>query len=387
MPDVSAEHLSHLIGRVYEAGLNVSKWQGLVDQLSEDFEGVGVSLLGHDLSGRQHLGALTAGFDPHFIELFETYFASINPWSAGIAASPAGVVMTSDPMVPREHLVRTEFYNDWLRPQDNLISGVGVVAQSTGSRFLALTFTMPSREDERFHDELVQVSSLLGPHLRRAFELSRRLAGADTFGPKREQLGSGHSPVFLIDARGHISTSNPLGESLRTSGAVVRDGVLSPIRLCDARADAKLQRSLAAIRNHTYSGIAAPFPILCKEARLEYTATVAPYVPEIEIFDDFLGFVVDDRPVAVLLLTPTPAPDAETLRSSLAMFGLTPAEQGLALAIHGGHSLQSYADEREISIHTARNQLRAVFDKLDVRRQSELAVTIGRLAHTSPEGA
>ncbi len=382
MPDVSPEHVSHLIARVYQAGLDTTSWQALVDELSTDFDGVGVSLIGHDMDGRRHLGALTAGYRPEFVATFEQHYAAINPWSQVMAAAPVGTAINSDAMLGREELMRTEFYNDWLRPQSNLIAGVGVIAQSLGSRFLALSFTMADREDALYHAEMVQICALLGPHLRHSFEMSRRLAGSKIHEFKRDQLGSGHAPVFLIDSRGRISTTNSLGEHMRRDGTVVRDGLLSPVRLCDERADTRLQRSLAAIIAGDYAGIAAPFPVLCKGADVEYTATVAPYVPDIDIHDDFLNFIVDDRPVAVLLLTPTPAPDLDTLHASLASLGLTPAEQGLALAIHAGHSLQSYADDRRLSIHTVRNQLRSVFDKLDVRRQSELAVTIGRLSRT-----
>lgn len=62
-------------------------------------------------------------------------------------------------------------------------------------------------------------------------------------------------------------------------------------------------------------------------------------------------------------------PDAETLRRR---YGLTPSESMLALAIAEGLSLREAADMREITYETARSQLKSIFSKLGIHRQSQL---------------
>ena len=53
-------------------------------------------------------------------------------------------------------------------------------------------------------------------------------------------------------------------------------------------------------------------------------------------------------------------------------YGLTPAEARLAIALSNGQSLRDIADQHALSKETVRTQLRTVFDKTGVHRQSEL---------------
>ena len=52
--------------------------------------------------------------------------------------------------------------------------------------------------------------------------------------------------------------------------------------------------------------------------------------------------------------------------------GLTAAETALVAALANGATVTEFAAQRGVSIHTARNQLKAVFQKTGARRQTEL---------------
>lgn len=74
---------------------------------------------------------------------------------------------------------------------------------------------------------------------------------------------------------------------------------------------------------------------------------------------------------------------AETgqLWSSLSeSFGLTPAEVRLARKLRDGRSLQDAADDLSVSVNTVRNQLRAIFDKMGLKRQSDLIRALTELS-------
>lgn len=71
-------------------------------------------------------------------------------------------------------------------------------------------------------------------------------------------------------------------------------------------------------------------------------------------------------------------------------FGLTPAETRLAAKLKDGLTLRETADALGVSVNTVRNQLRAVFDKMGLNRQSDLvrALTqLGSLAGALPNDA
>lgn len=380
MTAISVDRISRLIEHVYLAGLDRGRWQSFCDALADAYPGAGVALFGHDLDGRRDLGVIAAGFAPEHIRSFVSRYGAINPWSAGIAAAPVGVAITSDAMLPREVLQRTEFYNDWLKPQDDLVAGVGTVAQSDGRRFLMLSFTMPDAVDIRYHAELEQLCSLLGPHLRRSVELTRQLVGAEFDETRRQTFEDAPWPVYIIDAGGKIRFANSLGEIVLEAGGVVTGAIGSALSFVDARVGQRFRHSFEALQRRNYAALVAPFQVICIKTNAPYLMTIAPYVAGAEIGDTPFGFVLEGRPVAVVLLTPAPTADLEALDLVLKDRGLTPAERILARAVQHGLSLQAFADERQVSIHTVRNQLRAIYHKLEVRRQSELAVLVGRLA-------
>ncbi|HEX4157242.1 MAG TPA: helix-turn-helix transcriptional regulator [Rhizomicrobium sp.] len=60
------------------------------------------------------------------------------------------------------------------------------------------------------------------------------------------------------------------------------------------------------------------------------------------------------------------------IRTMMQHFGLTPAELRLTLFLSTGRHLTDAATAFRVSRHTVRNQLRSIFEKVGVRRQTEL---------------
>jgi len=67
-----------------------------------------------------------------------------------------------------------------------------------------------------------------------------------------------------------------------------------------------------------------------------------------------------------------PVTDLSLDSAMLADLGITPAELKLLKRFQDGRSLREAASDLGISFHTARNQLRSIFDKFGVNRQSDL---------------
>ena len=59
-----------------------------------------------------------------------------------------------------------------------------------------------------------------------------------------------------------------------------------------------------------------------------------------------------------------------------ALFGLTPAERGLATALSAGDHLCDIATNRGVALNTVRAQLKSVFGKVGVTSQSDLVRTL-----------
>jgi pimeloyl-ACP methyl ester carboxylesterase/DNA-binding CsgD family transcriptional regulator len=75
---------------------------------------------------------------------------------------------------------------------------------------------------------------------------------------------------------------------------------------------------------------------------------------------------------AVAFVAPSRDADGDATRMYRDAFGLTPAEARLAAALRDGLSLKEAAAKLNISVNTARNQIKSVFEKLGVNRQGDL---------------
>lgn len=63
-------------------------------------------------------------------------------------------------------------------------------------------------------------------------------------------------------------------------------------------------------------------------------------------------------------------------------YGVTPKEVEVARLLAQGVAPKEIASRRGVSVHTVRTQMKSVFQKLDVRSQRELVVTLGKLSKT-----
>ena len=89
-----------------------------------------------------------------------------------------------------------------------------------------------------------------------------------------------------------------------------------------------------------------------------------------------------DRASAALIFPAVEATDHlwRTIRES---FGLTPAETRLAARLKDGLTLKEAAEDLNVSLNTVRNQLRAVFEKMGLNRQSDLVRALAQLSALS----
>ena len=74
-------------------------------------------------------------------------------------------------------------------------------------------------------------------------------------------------------------------------------------------------------------------------------------------------------------------PSEDALRST---FKLSAAEAKLASRLAAGETVEGASEQLGIAKETARNQLKAVFRKADVRRQSELVALFNKLMRIRP---
>lgn len=92
------------------------------------------------------------------------------------------------------------------------------------------------------------------------------------------------------------------------------------------------------------------------------------------------GSASDDARAVVLLMPDRAVHENHALLGGL---GITPAESRLAARLKEGLSLKDAADDLAIAVSTARNQLKSIFEKLGINRQSDLVRHLTELGQLS----
>lgn len=369
MGEISAEAFGRLVEGVYDAGLDPTRWPECLGRISDFLDHAFIALHAHDIAAGMNLGILAYRYEASYLRSYAGHYAGMNPWNQMLARMPVGQALPSECIVPPDVLRRSEFYNEWLRPQEDIGTGGGITVFRSGSRFLRVSCNIRFRDANRLQPLLVETLNLLGPHLGRSFAIMRALAGATIGDTLKAQLEMSATPAFVFDRRGRVRFANGPAERLARDGEFVKL-VAGRFSFGDRDSDAALRRALNTLSDRDYLNFDGSLAVRSATTGRVAGAALAPY-RSTRMPVEPLQFLVEDQPVAILFLRIPP----ERFDAAIA-FNLTKAESSLAAGLAEGRTLQSLAEERQVSLNTVRSQLKAVFAKTNTRRQAELVALL-----------
>ncbi|WP_029040188.1 helix-turn-helix transcriptional regulator [Cucumibacter marinus] len=336
---------------------------------------------GHDLRRRRDIGLRFSGFDPDCISSFLAHYSAINPLAPGLAGQSPGRVYAGDDLIERHAFLRTEFYNDWVAPQDDIQAGRGVNLFNDGPRFFALAGNFNPRDDERLGLPLTRLLSEVAPHLKRSFSLMRSFGDSIVRSDYEQFLNVLSSAVIVLDSKGQACHINPKAAELIERGTLLSLSKAGEPGFLDPVADAQMDKVREAIAASSPAEI--PHSLSATDVRhlLSYEVTVVPFSGREQLEDEFPEFNLQLRPAAIMCLELADTPDEIARKLLASRYRLTRTEADLAWALFQGMTLNEIAEQRGVSIHTVRNQIKAVFLKTEVSRQSELVRLVAGLAN------
>lgn len=368
-----------IVDRIYAASVN-DDWHAVMAAIAEHFDHIPVQLFGHDfvLGKAEYMVVLNHGEEQ--LKSYAEHYHAINPWLPGIIGSPVGQVRRTEDYLPEEQLVKTEFYNDWIRPHDDIRRGCGVTLFNTESRTLMLGANLRTKDQEGRADELRDFMEIILPHFYRALEIQHGLRGAQSHGAHyRQALDEVGNAVFLLDRQGHICDQNEVADALARRGDLFTRTLSGALGTFDPDADREISAGLAAIVHDRLAYHRCAFGLRSRDRSRTYLAMVAPLEQvheELTISELYVG---SRLPAAMLIVASPDYGRATVSRSLQGLYQLTAAEARLAEAVYQGHSLADFAEANAVSIHTVRNQLKAIFQKTDTSRQGEVVALVANL--------
>lgn len=371
-PGRSDRVIAELIALLYEAAIDPHAWQEFLKRFADAIGSTTSALFFQDHSSSQ--GQITAAhsYDPVYLRQYAAHFAGVNVWLQRMAAqTKSGDIRKSQDACSDSELLRTEFYNDWLRPQD-LFFGYGGTILRNGSVTTNVT-AMRSRRAGPFGEAETALLELLMPHLQRALQLHHRISTLEAErSASLEALDHLAAGVILVRANAQVLFVNRAARRIVDSNDGLTIGLagLSAASSGETRELRRLIGEAAMIVAGLQTGISQGFMRISRpSARRPLSVLVIPLCVD---YARRQLLTAGEIPSAILLITDPEAnhrPDFSDLQHS---FALTPAEARFASILMAGKSVAEAATELQVSMHTARTHLKRILSKTGTRRQGEL---------------
>jgi DNA-binding CsgD family transcriptional regulator/PAS domain-containing protein len=368
---VSAEAVSRLLYTLYAAPTSPELWPTFLQEFVNLMGVSGGGIVQHDME-QQKFGLSTfVGLDPAGVALYEKYYGTIDEWRAAALPKLEGEAVFGHELCSRAELEKTEFYNDFLVKFDSRL--YWTMATERGTTRLESISLYQSWKSQSPDPDNLDLLNLVMPHIQAALRTRRQIVAAETANREFEEaLNCLEQGVVLLDQSGNCLFVNASARRIldRQEGISIvksRLWVTSPAER--ARLTALTQRSCTcevlnqgdtvAISRHGKRPLNVSVRRFCSEN---------PKVPKKAMA---IAFISDpERRVK--------APSV--LMTSL--FGLTEAECRLAGFLVSGCSLKEAAEQCQVAYETVRSQVKSIFNKTGVRRQTELMQLLFKIGHS-----
>lgn len=310
----------------------------------------------------------TCGITDKSLRLFRQYYHQLDPFKKvlknRILPPP---VITFDQIIPTEKLIKTEYYNDFLKPQD--IHDQMAIYLMSGGQFLGVMAFFRPKEAPAFSSADAAMAKLIAPILSAALERSlsikknRALEQAiRTIAPDLPYKG-----VLILDAS---LTAVYCDETAA--------GILSELH----RSDGQQQSFPADLPSalHAAAGeLAAAFdqPALKQPPHLELTFFPEDPAKKVVVH---LRVQFDKKKTPRILVCFNPENHSVDTGASLEKLGVSPRERDIIRLLAEGKKNSEIAAALFISEYTVENHLRSIYRKMDVKNRTALVHKLMRIA-------
>lgn len=377
MGDIGKDAL-RLIRSIYDAALDSQQWPSVLEALAYALGGHSALLRLVDYGHRQVGLFVTSGSDERYQLAYREHFIQLDPYRDILESLPLGAVRSASQVASLPQRRKTEYFNDYELPQDKVYA-LGSTLHKGKDFHLQLGIHRGERAGDFGRHEL-DLLDLVLPHIARSVQIGL-LLGEAAF---RQELAEAalddlRIGVILADAAAKPLYLNREAESLAAAGGRLKIGA-DGLRLHHPMDTVQLHKLITAATLTTAGKGTAPGGVIhcaCADCKETLQIWVTP-VSRRNLPSDFFA----PAACAAVFLALQGALNLPW-RMAAAHFGLTPAEARLAVALADGLSVEEAAAQLTVAVHTARSQLKAIFAKTGVHRQSELVALLlkGILAH------
>jgi DNA-binding CsgD family transcriptional regulator len=346
-----------LIELIYAVLLGEASWPQFLDALMAGVPlGRAVMVMHGIADPEQGYVPINVGFDAKSIEIYNAHFAPLNVWQPPLARQRIGVGFIDEELLPPADLVRSEFFNDYLVPND--IYAMACAKIGDDEKYAFSIATLSERNDAQLKQVMADRLTSLGPHLRRAFtyykkEPASRVAaelGAALF----DAIENG---VAVIGDSASVKAISNTGQAMLAKDSPARISPLGRFGLRDAQHQAILNRML----ERKYEG-ANVISLLSHATKLTL----------IRMNKDDISLYFEGPTVIVLMERVGNGATAFDPEFVAHAYGLTKAETRAVSGIVAGKSVDQIAREASLSRETIRVQMKSLYAKTGASSEADI---------------
>ncbi len=384
--------LLDLVGDIYQAGLEPEHWPAVLGRISQFFQADMACVYTPAPAFPEQAIYLTHNFSDSSQTHCAAYYHRLDAWTLAAQDKKIylqGTLSLGEQLITPADLHRTEFYNDFLKP--NGMEWIVTTALFDGladPRAPATHMTFTRHPDHAaFGSEQTRLLELLAPHVRRALLTHWRITEAkqlaQTHQDALERLGYG---LILLNDSGKVLHQNPVAERLTRQGHGL---TFQHDRLHAPHPDDHL--TLDRLIRQAILGLGGGLEMRLQQCPGNTPANDAPHAPpwrisalpvrEGQTLPAGMPRTPFQRPGALLLIhvpgNPAAIPEAAqsdnaTLQTFATRHRLTPAELRVLQGLLHDRAPKQIAGEQSVSIKTVRTQLSRLYAKTGTRNQREL---------------
>ena len=358
--------LSSLVDLIYEAALgNDLAWRDFLEALRDAVGGCQAALFIQGL-GDVPSRMLSLG-DPALDRAYGEHYGAVNPWfTRGAHLIRPGAVVTSEWFSPGD-LRRTEFYADWLRPQDMFHALNGFIFE--GSGMAGNVAVARPWSGDGFGTDSLRLIQLLMPHLQRALEIQRRLGAPPAGAQGAGWIDELPCALLFVDDQIRATTINQAGARLIERRVGLELGARGEVRLVRRDENQRFRTLVGGATRwggtdrEAAGGLVTVTP---PDGGRPIALVVSPVRSRLLAFPGQMA-------APALVMVADPASPAGPRREDLErLYGLTRREADLAVRLARGLKLADAATDMGIGREAAHTHLAHVMQKTDTHRQAEL---------------
>jgi len=368
-----------LVGLLDDAAVRPEKWSRYLMTLSDRSEGARTHLIGVDTRTGNTVANIEHAYDPEFVESWHVHYNKINSWAPGFMGAPIGLVNSTQWMCSDSKLMKSEFYSDWVKPQEDISRGGGAVLFRERDRVLAVGGSIRAKDADETEAPFLKLLQKLVPRMQHAFELNRAIHQASTAAMKSGvQLRSNDVALITLTENGKLFGTNLNAVNVLEKSGWAWQSLSGNITFASQR----LRDWLASCLDEARQKKSLSKPVVLAGGKLvdapDYVVRAVAINEKIQSGLQSVFTYVIDTPRLLLVFSPRDIPDTKSPELAKAL-GLSLAEASIAIGLYNGKLPMEIAEIRGTGLNTVRNQLKSAFSKTGTSSQKDLVALVSQV--------